>query len=202
MTTNKHLRFWVASLLLLGGTAAVAQSPVSKGWGVGVDASRALGGHAVVQVERAQSSEWLWHVAAGTYVGTPSGEAAGWKGLKGDVLSGSVISMGSMVFPAQEHKLGAAWFLGADVTRESYRIQREAFDAQVVGNPATGQLTQTREEARLLAGAQWALGRHAAVRAHVGVGVVRDRLSSRFVGEEVNSLPMARPAGLALIWRW
>ena len=202
MTTNKHLRFWVASLLLLGGTAAVAQSPVSKGWGVGVDASRALGGHAVVQVERAQSSEWLWHVAAGTYVGTPSGEAACWKGLKGDVLSGSVISMGSMVFPAQEHKLGAAWFLGADVTRENYRIQREAFDAQVVGNPATGQLTQTREEARLLAGAQWALGRHAAVRADVGVGVVRDRLSSRFVGEEVNSLPMARPAGLALIWRW
>ncbi len=202
MTTNKHLRFWVASLLLLGGTAAVAQSPVSKGWGVGVDASRALGGHAVVQVERAQSSEWLWHVSAGTYVGTPSGEAAGWKGLKGDVLSGSVISMGSMVFPAQEHKLGAAWFLGADVTRESYRIQRDAFDAQGMGGSSTGQLTQTREEARLLAGAQWALGRHAAVRAHVGVGVVRDRLSSRFVGEEVNSLPMARPAGLALIWRW
>ena len=202
MTTNKHLRFWVASLLLSGGQAAVAQSPVSKGWGVGVDASRALGGHAVVQVERAQSSEWLWHVSAGTYVGTPSGEAAGWKGLKGDVLSGSVISMGSMVFPAQEHKLGAAWFLGADVTRESYRIQRDAFDAQGMGGPSTGQLTQTREEARLLAGAQWALGRHAAVRAHVGVGVVRDRLSSRFVGEEVNSLPMARPAGLALIWRW
>jgi len=202
MTTNKHLRFWVASLLLLGGTAAVAQGPVSRGWGVGVDVSRALGGHAVVQVEHAQSSEWLWHVSAGTYVGTPSGQAACWKGLKGDVLSGSVISMGSMVFPAQEHKLGAAWFLGADVTRESYRIQRDASDAQVLGGPSTGQLTQTREEARLLAGAQWALGRHAAVRAHVGVGVVRDRLSSRFVGEEVNSLPMARPAGLALIWRW
>jgi len=180
----------------------VAQSPVSKGWGVGVDVSRALGGHAVVQVEHAQSSEWLWHVSAGTYVGTPSGEAACWKGLKGDVLSGSVVSMGSMVFPAQEHKLGAAWFLGADVTRESYRIQRDASDAQVLGGPSTGQLTQTREEARLIAGAQWALGRHAAVRAHVGVGVVRDRLSSRFVGEEVNALPMARPAGLALIWRW
>ncbi|MDA0940434.1 MAG: hypothetical protein O2990_05500 [Bacteroidetes bacterium] len=201
MTTNKHLRFWVASLLLLGGTAAVAQSPVSKGWGVGVDASRALGGHAVVQVEHAQSSEWLWHVSAGTYVGTPSGEGASWKGLKGDVLSGSVISMGSMVFPAQEHKLGAAWFLGADVTRESYRIQRESLDGQMVG-ASTGLLTQTREEARLIAGAQWAFGRHAAVRAHVGVGVVRDRLTSRFVGEEVNSLPMARPAGLALIWRW
>lgn len=202
MTTNKHLRFWVASLLLLGGTAAVAQSPVSKGWGVGVDVSRALGGHAVVQVEHAQSSEWMWHISAGTYVGTPSGEAACWKGLKGDVLSGSVISMGSMVFPAQEHKLGAAWFLGADVTRESYRIQRETLDALVWGGPTAGPLTQTREEARLIAGAQWALGRHAAVRAHVGVGVVRDRLSSRFVGEEVNSLPMARPGGLALIWRW
>lgn len=202
MITNKHLRFWVASLLLLGGTAAVAQSPVSKGWGVGVDVSRALGGHAVVQVEHAQSSEWMWHISAGTYVGTPSGEAACWKGLKGDVLSGSVISMGSMVFPAQEHKLGAAWFLGADVTRESYRIQRETLDALVWGGPTAGPLTQTREEARLIAGAQWALGRHAAVRAHVGVGVVRDRLSSRFVGEEVNSLPMARPGGLALIWRW
>ena len=202
MTTNKHLRFWVASLFLLGGTAALAQSPVSKGWGLGVDVSRALGGHAVVQVEHAQSSEWLWHVSAGTYVGTPSGESACWKGLKGDVLSGSLVSMGSMVFPAQEHKLGAAWFLGADVTRESYRIQRDASDAQVPGGSSGGQLTQTREEARLLAGAQWALGRHAAVRAHVGVGVVRDRLSSRFVGEEVNSLPMARPAGLALIWRW
>ena len=198
MTTNKHLRFWVASLLFWEERLPWRKALFPGGWGVGVDASRALGGHAVVQVEHAQSSEWLWHVSAGTYVGTPTGEAACWKGLKGDVLSGSVVSMGSMVFPAQEHKLGAAWFLGADVTRESYRIQRDASDAQVLGGP----LTQTREEARLIAGGQWALGRHAAVRAHVGVGVVRDRLSSRFVGEEVNSLPMARPAGLALIWRW
>jgi hypothetical protein len=202
MTTNKHLRFWVACLFLLGGTVAEAQGLVSKGWGVGVDASRALGGHAVVQVEHAQSAEWLWLVSAGTYVGTPSGEAACWKGLKGDVLSGSVISMGSLVFPAQEHKLGAAWFLGADLTRESYRIQRAATDAPLSGGSLAGPLTQTREEARFLAGAQWSVGRHAALRAHVGVGVVRDRLSSRFVGEEVNSLPMARPAGIALIWRW
>lgn len=202
MTTNTLLRVWVAGLLLFGGTAAVAQSPVSKGWGVGVDVSRALGGHAVVQVEHAQSTEWLWHVSAGSYVGTPTGEAPCWKGLKGDVLSGAVVSMGSMVFPVQEHKLGAAWFLGADLTRESYRLQRESSDAQMLGGAPSGVLTQTREEARLLAGAQWTLGRHAAVRAHVGVGVVRDRLSSRFVGEEVNSLPMARPAGLALIWRW
>jgi len=202
MTTNKHLRVWAASLFLLGGTVAVAQSPVSKGWGVGVDASRALGGHAVVQVEHAQSSEWLWHVSAGTYVGTPSGESACWKGLKGDVLSGSVVSVGSLVFPAQEHKLGAAWFLGADVTRESYRLQRAPSDAHGLGSASAGLLTQTREEARLVAGAQWALGRHAAVRAHVGMGVVRERLSSRYVGEDINSLPMARPAGLALIWRW
>ena len=61
---------------------------------------------------------------------------------------------------------------------------------------------QTREEARLLAGAQWSVGSHLAVRAHVGMGAVRERLSSRFVGEEVSSLPMARPGGVALIWRW
>ena len=43
---------------------------------------------------------------------------------------------------------------------------------------------------------------HLAVRLHVGVGAVRERLSNRFEGEEVNSLPMARPGGLALMWRW
>ena len=41
-----------------------------------------------------------------------------------------------------------------------------------------------------------------AVRVHVGMGAVRERLSSRFVGEEVSSLPMARPGGVSLIWRW
>ena len=67
---------------------------------------------------------------------------------------------------------------------------------------ATGTVTQTREELRLIAGAQWAVGNHIAVRLHVGVGAVRERLSGRFEGEEVNSLPMARPGGVALIWRW
>ena len=33
-------------------------------------------------------------------------------------------------------------------------------------------------------------------------GAVRERLSGRFEGEEVNSLPMARPGGVALLWRW
>ncbi|MGB1384307.1 MAG: hypothetical protein ACPG66_03420 [Flavobacteriales bacterium] len=202
MSTTSHLRTWLASLLLLGGSAASAQGPVSKGWGVGVDASRALGGHAVVHVEHAQSAEWLWQVSAGTYVGTPSGNQACWKGLKGDVLSGSLVSVGSLVYPAQDHKLGAAWFLGADLTRESYRIQRAASDITPNGSATSNVLTQTREEARLIAGAQWAVGTHLAIRAHVGMGVVRDRLSSRFVGEEVNSLPMARPGGLSLLWRW
>lgn len=202
MSTTPHLRIWVASLLLLGGAAASAQGPVSKGWGVGVDASRALGGHAVVHVEHAQSAEWLWQVSAGTYVGTPGGTQACWKGLKGDVLSGSLVSVGSLVYPAQDHKLGATWFLGADLTRESYQIQRELSDSAPNAVTTSGVLTQTREEARLVAGAQWAVGGHLAIRAHVGMGVVRDRLSSRFVGEEVNSLPMARPAGLAMIWRW
>ncbi len=202
MSATSHLRTWLASLLLLGGSAASAQGPLSKGWGVGVDASRALGGHAVVHVEHAQSAEWLWQVSAGTYVGTPSGNQACWKGLKGDVLSGSLVSVGSLVYPAQDHKLGAAWFLGADLTRESYRIQRAASDIAPNGSATSNVLTQTREEARLIAGAQWAVGTHLAIRAHVGMGVVRDRLSSRFVGEEVNSLPMARPGGLALLWRW
>lgn len=202
MSTTSHLRTWLASLLLLGGSAASAQGPVSKGWGVGVDASRALGGHAVVHVEHAQSAEWLWQVSAGTYVGAPSGNQACWKGLKGDVLSGSLVSVGSLVYPAQDHKLGAAWFLGADLTRESYRIQRAASDIAPNGSATSNVLTQTREEARLIAGAQWAVGTHLAIRAHVGMGVVRDRLSSRFVGEEVNSLPMARPGGLSLLWRW
>lgn len=202
MSATSHLRTWLASLLLLGGSAASAQGPLSKGWGMGVDASRALGGHAVVHVEHAQSAEWLWQVSAGTYVGTPSGNQACWKGLKGDVLSGSLVSVGSLVYPAQDHKLGAAWFLGADLTRESYRIQRAASDIAPNGSATSNVLTQTREEARLIAGAQWAVGTHLAIRAHVGMGVVRDRLSSRFVGEEVNSLPMARPGGLALLWRW
>ena len=117
MRAIAHLRFWVAGLLLLGGSTAVAQSPVSQGWGVGVDASRALGGHAVIQMEHAQSSEWLWQVAVGTYVGAPQGVTPSWKGLKGDVLSGSVVSLGTLVFPQQDPKLGALWFLGVDVSK-------------------------------------------------------------------------------------
>jgi hypothetical protein len=201
MTTNKHLRLWVASLCLLGGTTAVAQSPVSAGWGVGVDASRWLGGHAVLQVEHAQSPEWIWHIAAGPYVGSPQGINPCWKGLKGDVMSGSVLSVGSLVFPTQEPKLGASWFLGADFSRESYRIQRFA-ESHDGGSLSAGRTIQTREEARLVAGAQWSIGKHVAVRAHVGVGVTRDRLSTRYVGEDINALPFARPGGLALVWRW
>jgi len=192
---------WIASLLLLGGTTAAAQSPISSGWGVGVDASRWLGGHAVLQVEHAQSPEWVWYIAAGPYVGTPQGINPCWKGLKGDVISGSVLSVGSLVFPAQEPKLGASWFLGADFSRESYRIQRPA-ENHAGGNLFVGRTMQTREEARFLAGAQWSLGNRVAVRAHVGIGVTRDRLSTRYVGEDVNALPFARPAGLALVWRW
>ena len=67
---------------------------------------------------------------------------------------------------------------------------------------ASGMMIQSREELRLVAGAQWTIGSHLAVRLHVGVGAVRERLSNRFEGEEVNSLPMARPGGLALMWRW
>ena len=202
MRAIAHLRFWVAGLLLLGGSIAFAQSPVSQGWGVGVDASRALGGHAVVQLEHAQSSEWLWQVAVGTYVGAPQGVTPSWKGLKGDVLSGSVVSLGTLVFPQQDPKLGALWFLGVDVSRESYRIQRSTEDTQLLSGTTSGVALQSREEARLLAGAQWSVGAHLAVRAHVGMGAVRERLSSRLVGEEVSSLPMARPGGVALIWRW
>ena len=163
MQAITHLRLWVTALLLAGGTFACAQSPVSQGWGIGVDASRAMGGHAVVQLEHAQSSELLWQVAAGRYVGTE---------------------------------------IGMDVSRESYRIQRSTEDTQLLSGATSGVALQTREEARLLAGAQWSVGSHLAVRAHVGMGAVRERLSSRFVGEEVSSLPMARPGGVALIWRW
>ena len=185
----------LAFLLGMGSILALAQTPVSQGWGVGVDASRVLGGHAVFQLEHAQSPMWVWKVGGGTFVGTPSGQSPAWKGLKGQVVSGSLVSIGTLMFPEQEPKLGATWFLGADLTRESYRIQKRT-DESVIP------VLQTREEARLVAGAQWSMGRHATVRAHVGMGVVKDRLSQRFVGEEINSLPMARPAGLALIWRW
>ena len=95
MVTTSQLRIWVTALLLAWGGVAFAQGPLAQGWGVGVDASRLLGGHAVVQVERAQSSEWLWQVAAGPHVGTVNGHNPFWKGLKGDVLSGSVVSVGS-----------------------------------------------------------------------------------------------------------
>ena len=202
MQTITHLRLWVTAFLLAGGTSACAQSPVSQGWGIGMDASRAMGGHAVVQLEHAQSSELLWQVAAGRYVGTEIGMTPFWKGLKGEVISGSVMSLGTLVFPQQDHKLGASWFLGVDVSRESYRIQRSTEDTQLLSGATSGVALQTREEARLLAGAQWSVGSHLAVRVHVGMGAVRERLSSRFVGEEVSSLPMARPGGVALIWRW
>ena len=202
MTTTSQLRIWVTALLLAWGGVASAQGPLAQGWGVGVDASRLLGGHAVVQVERAQSSEWLWQVAAGPYVGTVNGENPFWKGLKGDVVSGSVVSVGSLVFPTQDPKLGATWFLGLDLTRESCRLLRDTEDPHAAQAPGFGVVVQTREEARLLAGAQWAIGQHVALRAHVGMGVVRDRLSSRMMGEEVSAMPMARPGGLALLWRW
>lgn len=156
----------------------------------------------MVQLEHAQSSEWLWQVAAGRYIGTETGMTPSWKGLKGEVISGSVMSLGTLVFPQQDHKLGASWFLGVDVSRESYRIQRSTADTQLLSGATSGVALQTREEVRLLAGAQWSVGSHLAVRAHVGMGAVRERLSSRFVGEEVSSLPMARPGGVALIWRW
>ena len=201
MTSITHLRLWVAGLLLAGGISACAQSPVSQGWGIGVDASRVLGGHAVVQLEHAHSSEWLWQVAAGRYIGRETGMTPSWKGLKGEVISGSLLSLGTLVFPQQDHKLGASWFLGVDVSRESYRIQRSEDDVSLLQG-STGVVLQSREEARLLAGAQWSVGSHLAIRAHVGMGAVRERLSSRFVGEEVSSLPMARPGGVALIWRW
>ena len=194
MKTSSHLRTWVTALLLSWGVVSSAQGPLAKGWGVGMDASRFLGGHAVVQVERAQSSELLWQVAAGPYVGTANGQNPFWKGLKGDVLTGSVMSLGALVFPAQDPKLGATWFLGVDLSRESCRLIRDA--------EGFGVVVQTREEARLLAGAQWAIGRHVALRAHVGMGVVRDRLSSRMMGEEVSAMPMARPGGVSLVWRW
>lgn len=201
MRSITHLRLWVAGLLFAGGISACAQSPVSQGWGIGVDASRVLGGHAVVQLEHAHSSEWLWQVAAGRYIGRETGMTPSWKGLKGEVISGSLLSLGTLVFPQQDHKLGASWFLGVDVSRESYRIQRSEDDVSLLQG-STGVVLQSREEARLLAGAQWSVGSHLAVRAHVGMGAVRERLSSRFVGEEVSSLPMARPGGVALIWRW
>lgn len=202
MQTASQFRIGVTALLLAWGSVALGQGPLAQGWGVGVDASRLLGGHAVVQVERAQSSEWLWQVSAGPYVGTLNGENPFWKGLKGDVLSGSVVSVGSLVFPAQDPKLGAMWFLGLDMSRESCRLLRDLEGVHSTQAPGFGVVVQTREEIRLLAGAQWTMGRHVAFRAHVGMGVVRDRLSSRMMGEEVSAMPMARPGGLALLWRW
>ena len=62
-------------LLVVGGSSALAQGPVAQGWGVGLDASRALGGHAVVQIEKVQSPEMLWQVSAGPYVGTLNGQS-------------------------------------------------------------------------------------------------------------------------------
>ena len=202
MKITSQIRFWLTSVFLAWSGVAFAQGPLAQGWGVGVDVSRLLGGHAVVQVERAQSSEWLWQVSAGSYVGTANGQNPFWKGLKGDVLSGSVVSVGSLVFPAQESKLGATWFLGLDLSRESCRLLRNDANVHAAQAPGFGVVVQTREEARLLAGAQWVFGRHIALRAHVGMGVVRDRLSSRMMGEEVSAMPMARPGGVSLVWRW
>ena len=202
MKHTAHMVLSSVAFLLLLGTSARAQAPISEGWGVGVDASRLLGGHAVVQVERALSPEWLWQISAGPYVGTLHGENPCWKGLKGEVVSGSVLSLGTLVYPAQEHKLGASWFLGMDASIEQSRLVRGGFDRAIMPGPAVGTVVQTREELRLIAGAQWAVGNHVAVRLHLGVGAVRERLSNRFEGEEVNSLPMARPGGVALLWRW
>ena len=202
MKQTAHMVLSAVAFLLLWGVSARAQTPISEGWGVGVDASRLLGGHAVVQVERALSPEWLWQISAGPYVGTLHGENPCWKGLKGEVVSGSVLSLGTLLYPAQEHKLGASWFLGMDASIEQSRLVRGGFDRSIMPGPAAGTVVQTREEFRLIAGAQWAVGNHVAVRLHLGVGAVRERLSNRFEGEEVNSLPMARPGGVALLWRW
>jgi len=202
MKQTAHMVLSAVAFLLLLGTSARAQTPISEGWGVGVDASRLLGGHAVVQVERALSPEWLWQISAGPYVGTLHGENPCWKGLKGEVVSGSVLSLGTLLYPAQEHKLGASWFLGMDASIEQSRLVRGGVDRAIMPGPAAGTVVQTREELRLIAGAQWAVGNHVAVRLHLGVGAVRERLSNRFEGEEVNSLPMARPGGVALLWRW
>ena len=158
MATTSQLRTWVTALLLAWGSVASAQGPLAQGWGVGVDASRLLGGHAVVQVERAQSSEWLWQVAAGPHVGTVNGQNPFWKGLKGDVLSGSVVSVGSLVFPAQDPKLGATWFLGLDLSRESCRLSRDIEDLHAAQAPGFGVVVQTREEARLLGRRTMGLG--------------------------------------------
>lgn len=202
MKQTAHMVLSAVAFLLLLGTSARAQTSISEGWGVGVDASRLLGGHAVVQVERALSPEWLWQISAGPYVGTLHGENPFWKGLKGEVVSGSVLSLGTLLYPAQEHKLGASWFLGMDASIEQSRLVRGGSDRAIMPGPAAGTVVQTREELRLIAGAQWAVGNHVAVRLHLGVGAVRERLSNRFEGEEVNSLPMARPGGVALLWRW
>lgn len=202
MKHTAHMVLSTLAFLFLMGMPMRAQDPISKGWGLGVDASRLLGGHAVVQVERALSPEWLWQVSAGPHVGTLHGNNPCWKGLKGEVVSGSVLSLGTLVYPAQERKLGAAWFLGMDASIEQSRIVRNDLDRLNVSESVKGTVVQTREELRLVAGAQWAVGNHAAVRLHVGVGAVRERLSNRFEGEEVNSLPMARPGGVALLWRW
>ena len=202
MKSHASLVLSMALCLLLVAPAVLAQAPVSRGWGVGFDASRLLGGHAVVQVERTVSPEWLWQVSVGPYVGTLDGVNPCWKGLKGDVVSGSVISLGTLVFPAQERKLGASWFLGMDASIEQSRMVRHDLEGPPLPEAASGLMIQSREELRLVAGAQWTIGSHLAVRLHVGVGAVRERLSNRFEGEEVNSLPMARPGGLALMWRW
>ena len=52
MTTTSQLRIWVTALLLAWGGVASAQGPLAQGWGVGVDVSRLLGGHAVIQVDQ------------------------------------------------------------------------------------------------------------------------------------------------------
>ena len=95
--------------------------------------------------------------------------------------------------------LTSVWFVGADATREQYTLANVESLAQLDNRAG---LKQTREELRLLVGAQWEVGSHLAARVHVGMGVVRDRVTAWAQGEEINSLPIARPGGVELIWRW
>lgn len=197
MSIRKHLS--IVGLLLLGMVAqpALAQEPM--GWGVGVDASRLMGGHAVVHVEHAQQADWLWSVDLGRYVGPLTDSQPCWRDLRGEVKSGHLVTVGVKAFPAEEMKLGAKWFVGADATREQYSLANVESLVQLDNQAG---LKQTREELRLLVGAQWEVGSHLAARVHVGMGVVRDRVTAWAQGEEINSLPIARPGGVELIWRW
>jgi len=198
----KGIHIQLLMLLLTGGMlgqVGLAQAPAAQGWGVGVDASRLACGHAVLHVERVQSSDVLWTLDVGRYIGSLNEAMPCWRDLQGDVQSGHVIAAGVKAFPSGEFKLGAQWFVGADVSRESYNLAR--LESLLTLENVAG-VRQTREEARLMVGAQWSWGRHLVLRAHVGMGVIRDRVSAWAEGSTINSLPIARPGGLELVWRW